>query len=136
MKNPRSLMEEFYGGSLSKAASLAIDKRNPSRTNSRGVRGGVNYDSILPEEAPAPFDDDAYDAAIKRGYTINDINGFLKLSGIKPIGSRFRAAGMNDYQGSRGLYWEVSPEPAIQPIGALTSRPTSLTIPDPSNVRT
>lgn len=44
---------------------------------------------------PKGFNSDSVAAATKRGFSANDINEFLKISGVKPTGSGFALGGMD-----------------------------------------
>lgn len=119
MPTAAELGDAFYSGSLfgrtpdtqsafaGQAASY-LNRVNPTGTNSKGVKGGTNLGSFGTTSAQA-FNEDAYQRATKAGYSDNDINAFLRDSGVRAEGSRFGVAGTGTYGGREASYFQVTP---------------------------
>jgi hypothetical protein len=144
-KNARDLASDFYSGAFLGPEEQKTLRRQPPL----GLTFGGGQDSsgrpkanVSRRTSPltSQFDDATYEAATKAGYSSNDINKFLKESGVQAKGANFRVAGMGDYQGKRDVFWEVAPMPKaakappsqVSPISAITAAPvTNLLLPDP-----
>ena len=137
MPSAAELGDAFYSGSLfgrtpdtqsafyGRAAAF-INKKNPRGINSRGTVGAVR----VPVNNTQTFNQDAYDRATKAGYSNNDINAFLKESGVRAEGSMFGVAGTGTYGGKESAYWQVTPA-YKPPTPKAESKVT--TAPDTSN---
>lgn len=136
MPSAAELGDAFYSGSLfgrtpdtqaafyGRAAAF-INKKNPLAIDSRGTARGATVPAT-----GQTFNQDAYDRATKAGYSNNDINAFLKDSGVRAEGSMFGVGGTGTYGGKEGTYWQVTPE-YKPPTPKAESKVT--TVPDTSN---
>lgn len=140
MPSAAELGDAFYSGSLFGqdpnslraglgSAASARNQANPGAiSNRKGATGSVSFTGGFD---PNPiFGQDAYEAAIKGGYSSKDINRFLQESGVKASGSMFQVGGMGSYQGKSDVYWQVTP--GYKPPTAAAS-PSPIAAPDYGN---
>ena len=126
MPSARELGDAFFSGSL-----LGTKSNNPYGRKASPSNGLT----------PSVFDDKAYEAATKAGYSNKDINRFLQDSGTKATGAMFQVAGMQSYatvQGTKdsrymdekeSLYWQVTPgfTPTPTPAAPAAAAPVAAT---------
>lgn len=116
MATSRDLSEAFYSGSLTSSPSNPIrslqglaaseaNRLNPQGLDSRGMVARSPLGSFGTTQV---FDTQAYEAATAGGYSPDDINAFLKESGIRAEGPWATTGGTGTYGGKVSSYWQIN----------------------------
>ena len=124
MPTAAELGDAFYSGSLfgrTPDAQRAFYGQAASFLNKKGSSQSLGTGGSI-------FNQEAFEAATKAGYSSNDINAFLRDSGVKAEGSMFQVAGLGEYGGKQDTYWQVTPSykpPTPAPAASTTTIPNT-----------